>query len=166
MTPDALQVAIEVTNRDRRPMPLGFGLHPYFPITPEARLTARVDAMWENDATMQPTRQVKVPKHIDFASGRKLAELAVDNCFAGWTQAADLAWPELALALRIEADPVFSHFVVYTPPHRQYFCAEPQTIAPDAINLAARGAENTGLIVVPPDATQRGTVRFAVRLTG
>lgn len=166
LTQDALQVAIEVTSRDRRAMPLGFGLHPYFPMTPRARLTARVDGMWENDATMQPLRQVKVPGHIEFAGGRNVAELAVDNCFTGWTQAADLAWPEHALALRIEADPVFSHFVVYTPPHRQYFCAEPQTVAPDAINLAARGIETTGLIVLAPGAAQRGTVRFAVRPTG
>ena len=166
LTSGALQVAIEVTNRDRRAMPLGFGLHPYFPMTPQARLTAGVDGMWENDATMQPLRKVKVPAHIEFADGRNIAELAVDNCFIGWTQAADLAWPELGLALRIEADPVFSHFVVYTPPHRQYFCAEPQTIAPDAVNLAGRGIGDTGLIVLAPGATQRGTVRFVVRRSG
>jgi aldose 1-epimerase len=165
LTPDALQVAVEVTNRDRRAMPLGFGLHPYFPMTPQARLTARVDGMWENDATMQPLRQVKVPADIDFSGGRSVGELAVDNCFTGWALAADLAWPEHALALRIEADLVFGHFVVYTPPHREYFCAEPQTVAPDAINLAARGIGDTGLIVLAPGATQRGAVRFAVRRT-
>jgi aldose 1-epimerase len=135
-------------------------------MTPQACLAARVGTIWENDETMQPTRQVKVPPHIDFSDGRKLADLAVDNCFAGWTQAADLAWPERDLALRIEADPVFSHFVVYTPPHREYFCAEPQTMAPDAANLAARGLDGTGLITLPPGATQRGTVRFVVRSAG
>jgi aldose 1-epimerase len=163
LTAEGLQVAIDVTSRDRRAMPLGFGLHPYFPMTPEARITARVGMMWENDETMQPTRQVAVPKHIDFADGRRVAELAVDNCFSGWTQPAEIAWPEHGLALRIEADPVFGHFVVYTPPHRQYFCAEPQTVAPDAVNLAARGVEGTGLITLAPGATQRGTVRFVVR---
>ena len=166
LMPDALQVVIEVTNRDLRAMPLGFGLHPYFPMTPQARLTARVDGMWENDATMQPLRRVKVPADIDFSGGRKLADLAVDNCFTGWTLTADLSWPELALALRIEADLVFGHFVVYTPAHRDYFCAEPQTVAPDAVNLAARGAGDTGLVVLAPGATHGGTVRFAVRRTG
>ena len=118
--------------------------------------------MWENDATMQPLRRVKVPRDIDFAEGRDIADLAIDNCFTGWGLKADLAWPEQALALRIEADPVFSHFVVYTPPHREYFCAEPQTVAPDAVNLAGRGVAETGLIVLAPGATQHGRVRFAI----
>ena len=162
LSPDALEVVIEVANRDGRTMPLGFGLHPYYPMTPDARIAARVEGMWENDATMQPTRQIKVPMDIDFGGGRRIAELAVDNCFTGWTRSAEVSWPEHGLALRIEADPVFSHFVVYTPPHRQYFCAEPQSVAPDAINLAARG-ENTGLIALPPGTMKRGTVRFTVR---
>ena len=136
LTPDALQVAVEVTNRDRRAMPLGFGLHPYFPMTPQARRhrAGRRDVgERRDDATAAPGKGA-APISISPA-GANIADLAVDNCFTGWALTADLAWPELALALRIEADPVFSHFVVYTPSHREYFCAEPQTVAPDAVNL-------------------------------
>jgi aldose 1-epimerase len=66
----------------------------------------------------------------------------------------------------MEADPVFSHFVVYTPQHHDYFCAEPQSAAPAAVNLAAKGIQDSGLIVLAPGGTVGGSVRFAPRLIG
>jgi aldose 1-epimerase len=166
LAPDALSLALEVTNTDTRPMPLSFGHHPYFPISPEARIATRVTSLWENDATMLPSRRVTVPAALDFSEGLTLADLTLDTCFAGWVGATDLDWPDLGLALRIEADPIFGHFVVYTPPERTYFCAEPQSAAPDAVGLAGRGVQDSGLLMLAPGETASGGMRFAPRLTG
>jgi aldose 1-epimerase len=162
LTPDALRVQIEVTNRDVRPMPLGFGLHPYFPMTPQATLTTRLKGIWESDEGMLPTGIAPVPRDIDFAAGRRLVDVTVDNCFAGWEGRAVLHRPGVGLIIEIASGPPFTQFVVYTPPHREYFCAEPQSAAPDAINLAARGVEHTGLIVLAPGEAARADVTFAV----
>lgn len=166
LSPDVLGIKLEITNTDSRPMPLSFGHHPYFPMSAGAHLATNVASLWENDATMLPTRRVPVPDEIDLTGGRKLADLALDTCFAGWARTADLAWPDRNVALRMEADPVFSHFVVYTPQDRDYFCAEPQSAAPAAVNLAAKGIQDSGLIVLAPGGTVSGSVRFAPRLIG
>ncbi|HEX2116021.1 MAG TPA: aldose 1-epimerase [Alphaproteobacteria bacterium] len=163
LTPDAFRVDTEVINRDERPMPLSFGLHPYFPVTPQAALTTRLTGMWENDDVMLPCRLAPVPSDLDFSAGRRLADVLVDSCFAGWGGEAVLRWPEAALELRLAAAAPFSQFVVYTPPHRQYFCAEPQSAAPDAINLAGRGIKETGLLVLPPGKAARAETVFIVK---
>jgi aldose 1-epimerase len=84
----------------------------------------------------------------------------VDSCFSGWKGKAALHWPETGIGLRIAAATPLAQFVIYTPPHRAYFCAEPQSSAPDAINLASRGVKDTGLIVLAPGETARAAVEF------
>ena len=162
LKPDGLRIEVEVVNRDARPMPLSFGLHPYFPMTPQAALTTKVSGIWESDEGMLPSGIAPVPRDIDFAKGCRLADVTVDNCFAGWDGRAVLQRPGVGMTIEIDAGPPFSQFVVYTPPHREYFCAEPQSAAPDAINLASRGVKDTGLIVLAPGEASRARTSFAV----
>ncbi len=51
--------------------------------------------------------------------------------------------------------------VIYSPPGQPFFCAEPVSHTTDAINLAAAGRTDTGLLVLEPGQT----VRAAVTLT-
>ncbi|HEX6979631.1 MAG TPA: aldose 1-epimerase [Alphaproteobacteria bacterium] len=154
---DMLEVTIELTNLDRRPMPAGFGLHPYFPCTPEAKLTASVAGMWESDASLIPKRHVPIRPVFG-----RVADLNLDACFTGWNGRATIEWPERSLGLEIEADPVFGNLVVYTPPNRDFFCVEPESAVPDAFNLAADGVTETGAVVLAPGETCAGRVRFRV----
>jgi aldose 1-epimerase len=160
-----LVMEIEVVNFDTRPMPLSFGLHPYFPMTPQAALTTKLGGIWESDEGMLPSGLAPLPRDLDFAAGRKVAEVTVDSCFAGWDGRAVLHRPGAGVTIEITSGPPFSQFVVYTPPHREYFCAEPQSAAPDAINLAARGVKDTGLIVLAPGEAVRAGTFFAVTAT-
>ena len=41
-----LRIDLELVNTDRRPMPAGLGLHPYFPGTAATRLRAGTKAVW------------------------------------------------------------------------------------------------------------------------
>src|SRR5690349_156362 len=75
LTDRGLRVEIDVVNRDTRPMPLSFGLHPYFPMTPQAALTTKLGGMWESGEDMLPSGLSPVPRDLDFAGGRRLAEV-------------------------------------------------------------------------------------------
>ena len=162
LTERGLRIAIEVANRDTRALPLSFGLHPYFPMTPQAALTTKLGGMWESGEDMLPSGLSPMPRDLDFAGGRRLADVTVDSCFAGWDGRAVLHRPGAGVAIEIASGPPFSQFVIYTPPHREFFCAEPQSAAPDAINLAARGVKDTGLIVLRSGAAARADVHFSV----
>lgn len=165
LSDEGLRVEVEVVNRDARAMPLSFGLHPYFPMTPQAALTTEVGGMWESDEDMLPSGLSPLPHDLDFRAGRRLAEVTVDACFAGWRGRAVLHRPGAGLTIEIASGPPFSQFVVYTPPHREYFCVEPQSAAPDASNLASRGVKDTGLIVLAPGKSARAQTAFTAKAT-
>lgn len=160
-----LRVVLTLRNDDTRPQPVGFGLHPYFPRTPAARLTARLTGMWRADETLIPVEHVPLPPALDFAAGRALGGVECDNCFTGWRGPAVIDWPDRGLRLTIEASPGFGNLVIYVPPGRDFFAVEPVTNVNDAFNLAAAGAGDTGLVVLAPGATLVGEVRLGVTRT-
>lgn len=162
----ALAVTVELRNLAAGPMPAGFGLHPYFPATPAARVETRVGGMWETDAEVLPTRHAPVaPEALPI----RVAETALDNVFTGWSRRATIVWPERGAALDLDADAPLDFLVMYTPPGEAFFCAEPVSNATDAFNspLPARrdGEAGSGLIVLAPGETAAATVRFRPRLT-
>ena len=155
-----LSVEIALTNRSDTDMPAGIGLHPYFPRTPCSRLKARVDAIWQTDAEVMPTRLAPPAKEADPNDGIALDRMPLDNCFTGWSGEATIEWPERAARLRMTADAPLRHLVLYSPPGEPYFCAEPVSHCTDAFNLAAAGRVDTGTIRLAPGATVSATVTF------
>ena len=159
LTPDRLTVRMSVTNESPDPMPVGFGLHPYFVRTPAVRVRAAVQSMWSADANAIPSRLVLPPESL-LLDGEGLSPDAtpLDNNFIGFGGQAIIAWPEWKARLWMTADTVFSCLVVYTPAGRDFFCAEPATNCIDAFNLADVGRTDTGMLVVPPAETLSGVV--------
>jgi aldose 1-epimerase len=45
------------------------------------------------------------------------------------------------------------YLVIFTPPGRRFFCAEPVSHVTDAVNLAAAGHPDTGLRILQPGET-------------
>lgn len=156
----SLSVEIALTNRSGRDMPAGIGLHPYFPRTPRSRLKARVDAIWQTDAEVMPTRLTSPAPDADPNEGISLDRVPLDNCFTGWSGEAVIEWPEHAARLRMTAEAPLRHLVLYTPPGEAYFCAEPVSHCTDAFNLASAGRTDTGTIRLAPGATVSATVIF------
>ena len=148
----ALHVSLAATNLADEPMPLGLGLHPWFPRTPGCRLSAGVAAMWETDAEILPTRLAPPPSGADPRAGIAVDAVALDNVFAGWDRHARIDWPERGAALALTADAPLDFLVVYTPPGEDHFCAEPVSNATGAFNLAAAGRTDTGLVALAPGA--------------
>jgi aldose 1-epimerase len=160
LSPERLEITLELQNRSEALMPAGLGFHPYFPRTPEASVTATTTGVWLTDAEIMPTERTAVPPGWDLSAGRRVADLVLDNVFTGWSGDAVVTWPEHAARLSLSAtQPLLSFLVVYTPPERDFFCVEPASHCADAVNLAREGVAETGLRVLAP------SVRRAARLT-
>ena len=161
LTEGQLQVRFAVTNEAAEPMPVGFGLHPYFVRTPRATVRAEVGRMWESDAELMPVSLVPAPPQLRLdRTGLNPDETTLDNNFVGFGGRAVIEWPEWNARLRIDADPVYACLVVYTPAGRDFFCVEPATNCIDGFNLADAGRTDTGLIVLEPGDTAAGDVTF------
>lgn len=160
----ALHVNLGVTNLDETPMPVGLGLHPYFPKTPATQLTASVNGVWAVDADVLPTELVTPHGKSDPRLGMPVSAVDLDNVFTEWSGTADVIWPERHARLRLAADGPLAFLVVYTPAAEPYFCAEPVSNATDAFNLAAAGRDDTGMAVLSPGQSLYSTVRFTPEL--
>jgi len=160
LTADGFAVELRLTNKDARRMPAGLGLHPFFPLTPATRLSARLSGVWQSDASKLPAEHTHVPPAWDFAKGQPVAPLSIDNCFTGWDQRAVIEWPDRQLRLTLEASANLRSLVIFVPQAHDYFCVEPVSNINDAFNLAAEGVADTGLAVLAPDETLTAGIDF------
>jgi aldose 1-epimerase len=159
LSPAGLELTLELENRSEALMPAGLGFHPYFPRTPEVSVTATTTGVWLTDAEIMTTERTAVPPGWDLSTGRRVADVVLDNVFTGWRGDAVVTWPERAARLTLSAtQPLLSFLVVYTPRERDFFCIEPASHCTDALNLAREGVAETGLRVLAP------SVRRAARL--
>jgi aldose 1-epimerase len=166
LTPETLEITLELENRSEALMPAGLGFHPFFPRTPETMVEARTSGVWFTDTELLPTEHAAVPAGWDLAGGRRVAELALDNVFTGWAGDAVVTWPERRARLRLSAtQPLLSFLVLYTPRERDFFCIEPASHVTDAINLAREGVAETGLRVLAPEARRAAHMSLRPELT-
>ena len=159
---DRLELRLALTNRGERRMPAGIGYHPFFVRTDGATLQTQLRHVWLPDEEKLPRERIELPETWDFSRPRPVSTLEMDHCFDGWDGEATICWPETARRVIIEADPVFRHAVIFIPPGADFFCFEPVTNANDAFNLAARGVEDVGMVVLAPGETLEGTVNLSV----
>jgi aldose 1-epimerase len=105
----------------------------------------------------------------DLNRPRRYGELKLDDVLTGLPPGpATAGLCERALVqgapgatVRLLASADFREMVVFTPPHREAFAAEPYTCTTDAINLQQRGID-AGLRVLPPGGTWSGVVEMRV----
>ncbi len=160
LEPEWLTVEIAVKNTGSEPMPIGIGLHPYFPRTPRTTLTAHVDRIWDTDDEVMPIGLSDLPAECRMSEGLRVDGAALDNGFTGWSRRAEIEWPENHARLVMTADQPLGFLVVYTPPDEGFFCAEPVSNCTDAFNLAGQGRTDTGMAVLAPGKTLRAAVAF------
>lgn len=138
---NGLLVELTVRNVDRSPMPAMLGLHPYFPDRSRAQLGARLPSVWLTDAQVLPVRETPTPAQWMFDPAQDIATQALDNCFAGWNGVATLRWPDRTLSIQASGCP---YLHVYSPPGRDFFCVEPQSAPPGALERQAGEAARIG----------------------
>jgi aldose 1-epimerase len=164
-----LRIAYAVKNEDAHPLPFGFGLHPFFRAPADrGQVLLQVPTSKRMEAVDKlPTgRLLPAAGSFDLRKPRPLPELDLDDVYCGLTPARAPAFVRRDLGLRVSlgGSAAFTHFVVYTPPGRPFFCMENQTCSTDAHNLHAAGRiKEAHLLVVPPGKTSRGFVDWIIR---
>jgi aldose 1-epimerase len=158
-----LALEMTVTNRSASLMPVGLGFHPYFPRVGEARLTAKVAAVWQMDEEVMPVAREPLPARMNLDQGMALFGTDMDNCFDGWDRVARIEWPKTGVALDLTASAPFSYLVIYAPAGQDFFCVEPVSNMTDAFNRAAQGHTATGTRTLEPGEEIAGRMRLAPR---
>jgi aldose 1-epimerase len=157
LDPRGVTIRLEMINTDAVAAPGGLGFHPYFPHPDQARLTAQADGIWLTDAEHLPTRHVANGFLADWRRGAEVAgERLIDYCHTGWTGEAriDLG----STRLRLTASPELSYLHVYAPPGEDFFCVEPVSHRPDALNGPDPVA--AGVRVLAPGETLAAEMRI------
>jgi aldose 1-epimerase len=152
-----LVVTLTATNRHDAPAPMGLGLHPYFPRVPGAALHFQAAGVWINGSDSLPAQHTNVPSDWDHAGGLPVGTLQLDNCFTGWTSPARLEAGPASLDIR--ASQAFGNLQVFAPPRADFYCAEPVSHIPDAINRPAL-PPGQAMRVLAPGETMTGTIAF------
>jgi aldose 1-epimerase len=161
LTPESLTVELQLTNKGAVPMPFGFGLHPWFERGEKTELAFRAGHFLMEGPEGIATERLAMPPELDFAAGRALPDTWRNNDFGGWDGTAEIHFPERGIGLRIEADPVFGHLMLYADPQKPFFCVEPQSNAPCAFNrMNGAYGDTFGARVLAPGESLEGTIRF------
>jgi aldose 1-epimerase len=147
-----LVVDLSLRNTDSLPMPAGLGWHPYFPLSADVELRAQVLGAWLSNGECLPTDHITDSRLGDWSRGEVVERATlVDNCHTGWTGPALIRYPREGLELSMAASGALRWLHIYIPPGRDFFCVEPVSHMPDAVNRAEPATE-TGLEVLEPGA--------------
>ncbi|MCW4462082.1 aldose 1-epimerase [Sphingomonas sp. BT-65] len=153
LAPERMRVELSLTNAADTPMPAGLGLHPYFPCDAETYLTFTAERVWLADETMLPTESAPAEAFGDWPATAPVAGTTlIDNAYDGWDGAAGIGQRWGGFAMRGEGARVLH---LYRPPAADFFCVEPVSHLPDAIN-------RDGMDVLAPGATLRLAMTLSV----
>lgn len=154
-----MRMRLTVENLGADPLPFGIGFHPYFPRSRGTRLEAPARSWWSEGPHHLPAAREPMPPEADFSSAKPLPGRWLNNGYEGWNGKARIIWPESGLAVWIEADTLFSRYMLYAPDDdRSFFCLEPMSHAPNAL---AKG-EPLGLKVLEHGETLSGGFTMSV----
>jgi aldose 1-epimerase len=152
-----LTVAIQMTNRHHAPAPAGIGLHPHFPKLNDPALRFEASGAWRNGPDSLPLRHGAPPAEWRHGDPRPVVHSRLDNCFTGWDGTADIvAGPA---SLRIESSGALRQLQVFTPSWADFFCVEPVSQIPDAINRPNLPADQA-MHILEPNKTLGATIRL------
>lgn len=142
-----LTLETTITNRDARPLPHAFGLHPYFRVVDKDRASVETDATegWENTK-----RQPLAVGTIDFTRD-ELDWHLFDHTLPGTVLKRAPLRP-----LRLEWSTDFGVLVLWTLGGRNFVCVEPW-VAP-----AGRFPTGEGVAVVAPGASEQLSFSMSV----
>ncbi|MBO2521272.1 MAG: hypothetical protein CW345_05655 [Firmicutes bacterium] len=170
----ALANEMTAKNTGSGPMPMGYGLHPWFPLPlspkgrrSQCRVKAPVTGVWELDARLLPTGEIRQPAPArDLSRDVPLADEEYDDVYTGLNQHGPsevvYADPGTGVEIAVRSDSAFREFVIYAPLSRDVICLEPYTCVTDAFNLAARGVD-AGMIVLEPGQSWTGNIVYIPR---
>ena len=151
-----LEINMQFTNLENKPIPVGLGWHPYFRISEQSDDTSLQMPDCQLimiDERMLPTGEKRAFK--DFETLKKIGTTFLDNGFYinNQTKNAEvILQSELGTLTYWQetGEGKWNYVQVFTPPHRQSIAVEPMTCNMDAFN------NKDGLVLLTPQATLKG----------
>jgi aldose 1-epimerase len=176
LTGDGLSVTTTVENDDDETFPAGFGHHPYFQRSlvaggPEALLEVPARRGYALVRAMATGPAGDLPERADYRALRPVGDVFVDDCLTDLEpgSATRIVYPAAPgvgeVEVRLTADPVYSHTVVYAPRARSYFAVEPVTNCNGAFALLDAPGTDHGVFLLGPGEQRTGTFTLEVRET-
>lgn len=156
---DQLTVTLSVTNDSNTQMPAGFGWHPYFP-RDGATLSVPTTHEWFPDEDTGDNRPEPIAQTQDLTAARRVSDLNLDTTYSVADAPIAMQWPTHHVLL--SAEPIFRHATIYVPPGQDFFCAEPVSHAPNAVNSHLSDAL-TGGQILDPGQTLSGKLTLRVK---
>ena len=157
---DGLDVTVGLHNPTDHALPVGFGLHPYFPHRANTSLEFDAARFWLEGPDHLPTDAISVPPELSCAPARALPSRGRHHCYVGWTGRARLTQPDFGYQIEMRADPVLGHLMLYTP-QTDVFGLEPQSHVSGMTDLAPNG-----LRALDPDQALGASVGFDITPIG
>jgi aldose 1-epimerase len=157
-----LSLALSLRNLSDTPMPAGLGWHPYFRKA-DASIQADVLEIWRNGGDSIPRELSSLEPSDDLRETRAVGELDLDNAFRVGERPSVLQWRREGLQLSVAASPELGHLAVFTPPNEDYFCVEPVSHAPNAVN-SQLAQDVTGLRWLRQGESLAATIRLTVEI--
>ncbi len=159
---------LELQNVGAESMPAGLGYHPYFMPTfsgssAAPKLQFQAKSVYLTDTTRIPDGGSQaIPPELDFSSSKAVTGFFIDNVYNGWDGVATFEWTGSGYGLRIEGDPIYTHFVVFNGDPDGTVALEPVSHCTDGFNLMAQGIQNTGVKVLAPGEVLAGAMRLTL----
>ncbi len=167
----SLDFAAKATNVGDAPMPMGFGLHPWFrlPLRPggdrrECQLQVPAPREWKLDRAKLPTGDIiDVPRPKDFRGSKPLGDLHLDDVYTDIESPGSCSYrdPGAGEDVVLRYGGAFRDLVIYAPRSTPALCIEPYTCPTDAFNLASRGID-AGVVVLESGGSWRADVEVEI----
>jgi aldose 1-epimerase len=163
VTPTALTVSTTIENRGTVAMPFGFGQHPWFERAADVEIRFNAGVFWIEGWDHVASERIVTPPELGFTTWRRLPSARRNNCYGLWDGRVEIRWPSRRMGLRIDAEPVFRHLMLFSDPGRSDFCLEPQTNAVTAFNMMADelAGYDLGIIILEPGQSAGGSMTIA-----
>jgi aldose 1-epimerase len=162
---DAVICELDVTNTAAEPAPMGLGFHPAFAACAATTLSTQVADVWLIDAEILPVSRAPAAAVLPELPGpvTVIRSELVDHCFTGWSRRLriDKAGGGGDMTVTMTAPAGMDFFHLYIPPGKGYFCAEPVSHMPGAIQRP--DAKGTGLRFLAPGEVLKTWMKIAVQ---
>ena len=163
LTEAGVELTLALTNLASEPAPVALGFHPYFPHRGRARLTVEALGAWPIDGDCLPVGERPGPAPVDWRTGAPLAQPGlIDHCHVGWRGPARIELGD-GLVVTLSASANLGWLHVYSPPGEDFFCVEPVSCRPNAVN--AQNPMQEGVCVLPSGETAAAAMTINVAVT-
>jgi aldose 1-epimerase len=162
LSASALDLVLEITNADARPMPAGLGWHPYLRHVPSARLGFHATTSWPETPDFLATHARALRAYEGYDPPRPLRPGTLTDYLSGWAGPLSVELSE-GVTLWMQPGEGLSHLVLHRPPDGRYLCIEPVTHVADGFNLDARGVPGTGTRWLQPGQVLTATLQMTLQ---